>query len=347
MLILSLMILPGFADEWREFTSPLGRKVTGKVLRVENEVVTLERRDGKQFAIEFKDLCEEDVAWLGKWEKGKPLPPEVKDGEKSPMTFPVDQELKKNLHPRSLEEIETTLAEILAREIPEGIDPKAGTAVNRLNAYRYLCGVSYDVEADARMNGQAVEAAKACDAKGSLSHDLGHFTEICNLAGGPDVVGSVEGYMNDGGANNREARGHRRWCLNPPMGRAGFGGGTKFAAMACMDTSGKDKAGDTWSYPGKGFFPLKYLHGDGWSFYLREGSPSRNALEVEVFRLAARPQKPFTWADKEPGEKLEIAWISSKMNAINFEPKGANKEGIYWVRIRGAGVREQYLVELY
>jgi hypothetical protein len=23
-----------------------------------------------------------------------------------------------------------------------------------------------------------------------------------------------------------------------------------------MDTSGKDKAGDTWSYPGKGFFPL-------------------------------------------------------------------------------------------
>lgn len=42
-----------------------------------------------------------------------------------------------------------------------------------------------------------------------------------------------------------------------------------------------------------------------------------------------------------------IAWISSKMNAINFEPKGANKEGINWVRIRGAGVREQYLVELY
>ena len=153
--------------------------------------------------------------------------------------------------------------------------------------------------------------------------------------------------MNDGGANNREARGHRRWCLNPPMGRAGFGGGTKFAAMACMDTSGKDKAGDTWSYPDKGFFPLKYLHGDGWSFYLREGSSSRNALEVEVFRLAARPQEPFTWADKELGEKLEIAWISSKMNAINFEPKGANKEGIYWVRIRGAGVREQYLVELY
>jgi hypothetical protein len=349
LLILGLSLLPAAADEWREFTSALGRKITGKVLRVENEVVTLERRDGKQFAIEFKDLCEEDVAWLGKWESGKPMPGEVKDGEdrKGPVSFPVDQELKKNLYPRAQEEIERTLKEILAREIPEGIDEKAGKAVNRLNAYRYLCGVSYDVEADARMNEQSTEAAKACDAHGSLSHDIGHFTNICNLAGGPDVVGSVEGYMNDGGANNREARGHRRWCLNPPMGKVGFGGGSKFAAMACMDSSGKDKAGDTWCYPGKGFFPLKYLHGDAWSFYLREGSPSRNALEIEIFRLASRPAKPFTWADKEPGEKLEIAWISSKMNAINFEPKGANKEGIYWVRIRGAGVREQYLVELY
>ena len=120
------------------------------------------------------------------------------------------------------------------------------------NSSRSNSSVSYDVEADARMNEQAAEAAKACDSKGSISHDLGHFTEICNLSGGTDVGGSVEGYMNDGGANNREARGHRRWCLNPPMGRVGFGGGTKFAAMACMDTSGKDKAGDTWSYPGKG-----------------------------------------------------------------------------------------------
>jgi hypothetical protein len=338
---------PVAADEWREFTSPLGRKIVAKVLRVENEVVMLERRDGRQFALEFKELSEEDVEWLGNWEPGKPMPADDKQAEPGQAEFPADLELKKNLHPRGKEEIERTLAEILARGIPEGIDAKAGTAVNRLNAYRYLCGVSYDVKADARMNEQATEAGKACDAHGSLSHDLGHFTNICNLAGGPDIVGSVEGYINDHGANNREARGHRRWCLNPPMGKAGFGGGTKFAAMACMDSSGKDKGRDSWGYPGKGFFPLEYLHGDGWSLYLRQQAPARDAVEVEVFRLSSRPLKPFTWADKQPGEPLEVVWVSTALNAINFEPKGANREGVYWVRIRGGGVREQYLVELY
>jgi hypothetical protein len=36
------------------------------------------------------------------------------------------------------------------------------------------------------------------------------------------------------------------------------------------------------------------------------------------------------------------------MNAINFEPTGKSiqKPGIYYVRIRGTGLREQYLVEL-
>jgi hypothetical protein len=114
-----------------------------------------------------------------------------------------------------------------------------------------------------------------------------------------------------------------------------------------MDSSGKDKGRDSWGYPGKGFFPLEYLHGDGWSLYLRQQAPARDAVEVEVFRLSSRPLKPFTWADKQPGEPLEVVWVSTALNAINFEPKGANREGVYWVRIRGGGVREQYLVELY
>lgn len=338
------------AEEFRTFTSVLGRTIEAKVLRVENDVVTLERRDGRQFALEFKEFSDEDVEWLRNRDDG-PAPAPGMDKEEpaadDEADFPVAGELHKSLYPRGKDEIEATLKKILARDIPEGIDKKAGEAVNRLNAYRFLCGVSYDVEADATMNAQSVEAAEACDAHGSLSHDLGHFTNICNLSGGPDVVGSVASYMNDNGPNNRDVRGHRRWCLNPPMGRVGFGGGTKFAAMACMDRSGKDKAGDTWSYPGKGFFPLEYLHGDGWSLYLREGAPSKNALEVEVFRLRSRPAKPLTWGDKEPGERLEVVWVSSKYNAVNFEPQGANTKGLYWVRVRGGGLREQYLVELY
>lgn len=357
----SLMSTPLRADEWREFTSTLGQKLTAKVLVVRGDVVTLERRDGRQVAIEFKDLSEEDVEWLNKWEEGKAMPEE--DGKAEPMekedeevekeappakpAGPASGEMKKNFYPRTKEEIEKTLKDILAREIPEGIAEKEGTAVNRLNAYRYLCGVSYDVEGDIEMNEQAKEAAKACDAHGSLSHDLGHYTNRCNLSGGPDIVFSVQSYMNDNGPNNREARGHRRWCLNPPMGKVGFGGGTKFAAMACMDSSGNGRSGDTWGYPHKGLFPLKYLHGDAWSLYLRAEAPDKKSLEVDVFRLSSRPEKPFTWGEKEPGEKLEVVWVSTTLNSINFEPQGAYVEGVYWVRIRGGGVREQYLVELY
>jgi hypothetical protein len=357
----ALMLTSLHADEWRDFTSALGQRLTAKVLVVRGDVVTLERRDGRQVAIEFKDLSEEDVAWLSEWEEGKTMPkeddkPESADEEDDEAekeappekpALPASGEMKKAFYPRTKEEIEKTLEEILAREIPEGIDEAEGIAVNRLNAYRYLCGVSYDVEGDIRMNEQAEEAAKACDAHGSLSHDLGHYTNICNLSGGPDIVFSVESYMNDNGPNNREARGHRRWCLNPPMGKVGFGGGTKFAAMACMDGSGKGRSGDTWGYPHKGFFPLSYLHGDAWSLYLRGEAPDKDSLEVDVFRLSSRPEKPFTWAEKEPGEKLEVVWVSTTLNSINFEPKGAYVEGVYWVRIRGGGVREQYLVELY
>ena len=328
--------------DWRVFTSELGQKLEAKVVKVENNVVMLQRRsDGRKFALEFHELCEEDQDWLASRVDGsKPSEPE-KEAE------PVEGELKKSLYPRTKQEIAAGLKEILSREVPDGIARKPGEAVNLLNAYRFLSGVPSVVEADARMIEQAIEAAEACDKHGSLSHDLGHFTNLCNLSGGPDIVGSVRSYIDDGGSNNREVRGHRRWCLNPPMGKTGFGGSSRFSAMVAMDSSGNGKGRDSWAYPGKGLYPLEYLHGDGWSLYLREPAPKKEAITVEVFKLRERPLKPLTWGDKTPGKEIEVAWVSTAYNAINFEPKDANKKGIYWVRAHGGGVREQYLVELY
>ncbi|WP_193211069.1 hypothetical protein [Luteolibacter marinus] len=337
------LVSPVIAEgEWRVFTSELGQQLEAKVVKVDGDLVTLQRRsDGRKFVLEVDELSDEDQEWLDAWEEGSPPPTPAKEAE------PAEGELKKSLYPRSKKEITAGLKEILGRKIPDGIDKTAGKAVNQLNAYRFLCGVPSVVEADATMNEQATEAAKACDKHGSLSHDLGHFTNICNLSGGPDVVGSVRSYIDDGGANNREVRGHRRWCLNPPMGKTGFGGADRFAAMVAMDSSGDGKGRDSWAYPGKGLFPLEYLHGDGWSLYLRESAPKKDDVTVEVFKLSDRPLKPLTWADKTPGKELEVVWVSTAYNAINFEPKEANKKGIYWVRVRGGGVREQYLVELY
>jgi hypothetical protein len=53
-------------------------------------------------------------------------------------------------------------------------------------------------------------------------------------------VDCVSQFMEDGGANNRDERGHRAWCLNARMGKVGFGsGGGSYSAMWCMDGSGK------------------------------------------------------------------------------------------------------------
>jgi hypothetical protein len=79
------------------------------------------------------------------------------------------------------------------------------------------------------------------------------------------MAASVTGYIDDSGDNNREAHGHRRWCLNPPMGKSGFGtAGESYSGMWAMDASGSRIKGN-WSYPGTGFFPKKYVHGTGWS----------------------------------------------------------------------------------
>ncbi len=51
------------------------------------------------------------------------------------------------------------------------------------------------------------------------------------------MVGSIKCYMDDSDPTNIDRVGHRRWCLNPAMQKAGFAGAKQFAAMWSMDRS--------------------------------------------------------------------------------------------------------------
>jgi len=330
------------------FTSADGRKLEAKALKMDERTVTVERRsDKKQFTLELSNISAADRDWLNARAELKPA---KQAGGAAGSTTPEeagDQKLNKSFYPRTRAEIRRRLAEITAREVPPGIGAESAKAVNRLNAYRYLCGVPDAVKADKEMNSQAVEAAKACDANGAWSHELGHFTNICNLWPGNDLAASVDKYMDDFGDNNRENRGHRRWCLNPPMGKTGFGAGTDFSAMVSMDTSGR-AIKDSWAYPGKGFFPLEYLKGNAWSLYLTEKVEMDKQPTVEVTRLKERPAKEIAFTEPVAGEKVEIEAVFVYENAINFEPGEVLDPGIYWVRVKATrGVREQYVVELF
>ena len=193
----------------------------------------------------------------------------------------------------------------------------------------------------------ADDAAKACAAAGTLSHSLGHSTNKCNLSQGQhNMASTVDGYIGDGGDNNRERRGHRRWCLNPPMQNAGFGREGSFSAMWCMDSSGQ-KPRAPWSYPGRGLYPREYVHGNAWSFYMT--GPLPDDTKVRIWKLSSRPEQSIPWGETPKGREIEVGYSFVYDNTINFEPdaKIHGKRGIYWVRVQGRAIREQYLTELF
>ncbi len=348
MLAFSLPLALHAADAWHTFTDTKGRKMQAKILDVGNDFVLVElKANGKQLPINFDNLSEEDLEFLDGYEAAPSSAGGAVKESAGDDALPDGEPDKNRLYPRTKEEIRDGIREIRKRPRPDGISREVHEATQTLNVYRFLCGVPSEVEPDAGFSKNAEDAALACKANGGLSHGLGRSTDKCNLSSMGDVVRSVPQYIDDAGENNRKVRGHREWCLNPPMGKVGFGsGGDSYSAMWCMDGSGKPVRG-IWSYPGRGLFPLEYLHGNAWSLYGAGQPKSVDDLKVEMFRLSKRPEKPLPMSGKIDGREVPVLHVSLGMSGINFEPEMPVKRGIYWIRMKGGGVSEGYLVELY
>jgi len=247
-------------------------------------------------------------------------------------------------------EIQSTILEIKARVAPKGISKEVQDAINLLNVYRFLSSVPYNVKADKSMIRAAEDAASICKVKGTLSHGFGHSTDKCNLAMNSShktVAPSVTQYMNDAGANNRDKRGHRRWCLNHKMGKSGFGIDGAFSAMYSLDQSGKSIR-KNYSYPGHDLYPIEYLHGNGWSYHLVNGK-APGKCNVQVWRLNEEEDKLPSWSTEPEGTKLPCKFVNTYGNTIVFEPASepVTTTGYYLVRLKGGDFKEQYLVKLY
>jgi hypothetical protein len=339
LLFFLLASLGNAANEWRTFTDKGGRTLEAAVVKVNDSYAVLKlKKNGRKVRIDFDKLSDEDVDFLDSYE------PEEAVNEETPKDEPDSD----RLYPKTKEEIRGKIREIKSRPKPDDISREVHEATEQLNIYRYLSGIPYEVEADAEMSAKAEDAAKACEKHGGLSHDIGHSTDKCNLAGGGGMVTSVAQYIGDFGDKNRERRGHRAWCLNPPMDKVGFGeaaGG--YSAMWCGESGGKSMR-DSWAYPGKGLFPLKYMHGNAWSLYGAGVPESADKVEVKVYKLSFRPDKPFAANDEIPGREIPVKYVSiASINGINFEPAEPAKPGIYWVSVKGSGIIASYLVELY
>ncbi len=264
----------------------------------------------------------------------------------------TDQSISK-IDPNASKEEQKVLskiAEISARKAAKGISKDAQGALNLLNVYRFLSSVPYNVQLDKKMMAAAEDAVMICKEKGTISHDFGHSTDKCNLAmvsGNFTMKKSVFEYIMDFGANNRDRRGHRRSCLNHKMGKTGFAITGPFAGIFVDDNSAKGVR-KNYSYPGHGFYPIKYLHGNGWIYHLASGA-APSTCEVEVWKLNKQEDKLPSFSKEPDGVKLPCTYVQCYVDTIVFEPQAAaiTEKGYYLVRLKGRGLKEQYLVKLF
>ena len=125
--------------------------------------------------------------------------------------------------------------------------------VNMANFVRYLAGLNDDLVQDAALNEQAQYGAVLLAASNQFTHtptkpadmDNAFFeigeksTSSSNLfLGLTSTSDMVLGYMSDSDASNIDRVGHRRWILNPPLKKVGFGYANRYSPMQVFDQSG-------------------------------------------------------------------------------------------------------------
>jgi hypothetical protein len=261
----------------------------------------------------------------------------------------VDNDPK--VYPKSLGEIKA-MTQVLAGK-------KGGSVSNefmsRLRQYRYIVGVPYDPVAwDAKLLDLAEHAALVCAKLNQMTHTPAKPAgmtdaeyELCkkgagesNLFTGLTQAGPcVDGWMDDSDPKNIDRVGHRRWCLNPHMGKTAFAANGNYAAMYSWDGSNKDVPDwDFVSYPTRGWMPIQYFGPKhAWSVSL---NPNKYNAPVEAqIRVTIKPADAKL-APAGPELKLDYYHVDTggfgSGPAIIFRPAAFSlAEGAYLVDIAG------------
>ena len=127
------------------------------------------------------------------------------------------------------------------------------SSIAMLNNIRYVAGLQDTVTWDDSYGEYAQAAALVSAANDSLSHYPAKPSGMddtlykkgqdgagsSNLASGYSSLNqALLGWMDDGDPKNIDCIGHRRWILNPPMGKTGLGSAGDYAAIYAFDYNG-------------------------------------------------------------------------------------------------------------
>lgn len=244
-------------------------------------------------------------------------------------------------------------------------------ATDRLNAMRRIAGLPA-VQLDLSLSEEAQYGAVLL-ATSEFSHtpskpadmDDGFYqkgyaaTSSSNIAMGSDLAWSVDLFMYDSDSSNVAALGHRRWQLNPTMGKVGFGvadvkGGcfsVPFVTEKVFDRSGAGCDYDFVAWPSSGYFPVEENNDRGstaffsplnaWSVTVdtsKYGVPQLDSVTVKLTRESDGKVWNFSAATSDiNGNFFNVDNQGYGVsNCIVFRPDGIEKyQGLYTVEISG------------
>ena len=171
------------------------------------------------------------------------------------------------------------------------------SALNMLNSIRYIAGLNHNVVLDKEYGDMAQAGAFVNWSIGELTHnpknkpssmkqadwDLGcKGAGSSNLARGyGSLPWAVLGWTDDGDSSNIKHVGHRRWTLNPEMGKVGFGEAGAYCAEYVFDESGTgDQINVAW--PAR-YMPIEFFgNWTPWSFETHKEYDANNANTVTL-----------------------------------------------------------------
>lgn len=245
-------------------------------------------------------------------------------------------------------------------------DQALQAAVDRLNALRRIAGVP-DVALDSALSENAQygavllaasdfshSPAQPADMDGSFYQTASEATGSSNICAGRSLTGSVDAFMDDSDAGNIDRLGHRRWQLNPDMGRIGFGyaysGASRYGAYVAekvFDRSGAGCDYDFIAWPASGDFPAQEggttLFGGScaWSVTLNPQTYQTPSLS-DVTVTLTRESDGRTWTLDSGTRNTSGDYFNvdtggyGVSNCIIFRPSGVDRyEGVYTVEIDG------------
>ena len=185
------------------------------------------------------------------------------------------------------------------------------SALNLLNQIRYIAGLDADLTLFSAKEEMVASTALVLRLNAALSHyparpsalsgseydglySLGYTgAGKSNIARGYKVTGSILAYMADSDDNNLSTVGHRRWILNPRMGKTVMGANSSYSAMYAHDLSGA--GGQTKvAWPAQQM-PVQYFSSkDPWSVSFGR---TLDASKVEVDLVRQRDGKAWHFSE--------------------------------------------------